>query len=103
MIKKALLVLRLPFELIFGSLYMCSLFLLPPVLRGHGAEIFFSGYLGMPRRVSGPVPAQTEFSLFSNGATIASLLIIAFLVANGLLWFKDVLNIVRKLREKSSD
>ncbi len=94
--KKALLIIRIPVEAAFGVLYMTSLFLLPNICRGRFPQLLFFGFFGMPRQPFG----HTAWFYFNAVAASAGLLLVAFLVSNGLLWFKNVRDIVRKLRTK---
>ena len=95
--KKAFLILRIPIETAFGLLYMSALLLLPGVLTG----VIPQGYMGMPRIHSAEQLAAVH--RFNATAMLIGLLVVTFLVLNGLLWLKDVLQIVRKLRTKQLD
>ncbi len=81
---------------------MTGLLLLPSICRGTFPELFILfilGYLGMPRRYQASTVADPAVSQHFNAvATLAGLLVVTFLFLNGLLWFKDVFDIIRKLR-----
>ena len=81
---------------------MSGLLLLPRIFSEYGALSFPIGYLGMPRRVDGAPLTQADLNHLNYWAMLAGLLFVSFLVANGLLWFKDVYNIIQKLRPKRS-
>jgi heme/copper-type cytochrome/quinol oxidase subunit 1 len=97
--KKAWLVVRIAVETTFGLIYMTGLFLLPSIYDGSFPQ-FFLGYLGMPRRVHASTMAAPAVSWqnFNAMAAFIGLLLVTFLFLNGLLWFKDVFAIIRKLR-----
>ena len=96
--KRALLILRVPIETAFGLLYMSSLLLLPAVFRPDGLVLFLVGWLGMPRHTDGAIPNQAEIAAPESRDMLVGLLIVAFLVLNGLFWFKDVFHIIREIR-----
>lgn len=93
--KKALLILRIPVETAFGLLYMSGLLLLPKICRGVFPQILLFGFLGLIRF---PSPAARFY--FNAIAGSIGLFLVMFLVANGLLWFKDVRDIIRELRTR---
>jgi heme/copper-type cytochrome/quinol oxidase subunit 1 len=98
--KKAWLVIRLAVETTFGLIYMTGLLLLPSIYDGSFPQQFFLGYLGMPRRYHASTMDAPAVSLqnFNAMAAFIRLLVVTFLFLNGLLWFKDVFAIIRKLR-----
>ncbi len=98
--KRALLILPVLIETAFGLLYMTSLLLLPAVFSGYFPFMLIVPGLGMPRRYGGPAISSPEVQHFNHVMMFAGLLIVTFLVLNGLLWFKDVSAIIRKLRAK---
>ena len=98
--ERALLIIRLPVETAFGLLYMTGLLLLPSIFRGYSPLLFLVAWLGMPRHTNGPMLTQAELHYLNHAAMLAGLLLLMFLVLNGLLWFKNVFNIIRKLRAK---
>jgi len=100
--RKAFLIVRLPIETVFGLLYMSGLLLLPPIFREHGASIILFGFIGIPRHTDGSGLSQAELKHLNYEAMFAGLLIVSFLFVNGLLWFKDVHNIIQKLRRRAS-
>ena len=57
----------------------------------------------MPRRYhASAVDDPSVLQQFNAVAALAGLLLVTFLVLNGLLWFKDVRHIFQKLTKNSS-
>ena len=101
--KKAWLVLRLAVETTFGLVYMTGLFLLPSICQGNFPQMLILGFLGMPRRYhASAADVPPVLQRFDAIAALAGLLVVTFLVLNGLLWLKDVRDIIRKLRTSPS-
>ena len=101
--KKAWLVIRLAVETTFGLIYMTGLLLLPSICHGSFPQVFLIGFMGMPRRYhASAVDARPVLQRLDVMAALAGLLVVTFLVLNGLLWLKDVRDIIRKLRASSS-
>ncbi len=103
--KKAWLNVRIGVETTFGLIYMTGLFLLPSICVGSFPQRFFLGYLGMPRRYGASNIDKAELAKaairgqeFNAISALIGLLVVAFLFLNGLLWFKDVVAISRRLR-----
>jgi heme/copper-type cytochrome/quinol oxidase subunit 1 len=103
--KKAWLIVRLGVETTFGLIYMSGLLLLLSVCNGSFPQRFFLGYLGMPRRYDASnmdkaavAKAAASWQEFNAISALIGLLVVAFLLMNSLLWFKDVLAISRKLK-----
>ena len=98
--KKAFLILRLLIEAALGLLNVSGFLLLAPyVYSSYFPQVLVIGFLGMPRRqILPPGPEGTEWLRFNAIATGVGWLIVALLFLNGLLWFKDVRDILRKLR-----
>lgn len=98
--KKALLILRIPIETVLGLLNLSgSLLLSPYVYSSYFPQVLVIGFLGMPRRQLGSSTPDPLFS-FNPIAMLIGWVVVALLFLNGLLWFKDVLHIIRKLRTK---
>ena len=99
--KRAVLVLRIPTEALLGVFCLASaLVLLPWTLQGYFPVALVVGYLGMPRRVVSPVPADVATaSRHLNEAFMAlGFLIIAVIFLSALLWFRDVVRLIGRLR-----
>jgi hypothetical protein len=94
-VKKVLLIIRLLVEALCGFC-MAALLLLPEVWRGTFPQQFFIviiGFLGMPHRYHRLAELQRDGAI-----TLGGLLAVAIVSLIGALCFKDVFQIIRKLR-----
>jgi heme/copper-type cytochrome/quinol oxidase subunit 1 len=89
---KKVLIIRLLIEAMFGFC-MAGLLLIPEIWRGTFLQQFILGYLGMPRRYHASAEIQRV-----NVITLGGLLTVTIVLLIGVLCFKDVFKIVRKLR-----
>lgn len=104
--KKVLLILRILIETALGLLNISALLLLlPDVYRSYFPQVMIVGFLGMPRRYLGSsAPDGAElWTRFNAVATLIGFCVVTVLFLNGVLWFKDVFHIIRKLRTKQQD
>jgi hypothetical protein len=93
-VKKVLLIIRLLVEALCG--FCMAALLLPEVWRGTFPQQFFIviiGFLGMPHRYHRLAELQRDGAI-----TLGGLLAVAIVSLIGALCFKDVFQIIRKLR-----
>ena len=88
-----LLIVRLVAEAMFGLVCMAALFLLPELWKGTFPQQFIIGFLGMPHRYHRLAELQRD-----NAITLGGLLAVTIVSLIGALCFKDVFQIIRKLR-----
>lgn len=101
--RRAFLLLRIPAETLLGLLCVAStLVLLPWTLQGYFPVALVAGRLGMPRRMASPTPADVEAASrhIDQIFMAVGLLIVTTALLSGLLWFRDVVQLIGRLRKE---